>query len=95
VIGRPSTHTYLAIVDNNLLPNCPVTRTDILAAEVVFGPYLGSLKGKTVRKDTDHVHPEYENIPRELMELYQDVTIAGDLMFVNKIAIFICLFPKI
>ncbi len=38
IIGRPSTKTFLSIVDNNLLPNCPVTRGDIIAAERIFGP---------------------------------------------------------
>jgi hypothetical protein len=32
-IGRPSTRAFIKIVDNKLLPNCPITREDILAAE--------------------------------------------------------------
>ena len=48
-IGRPSTSSFIHIVNNNLLPNCPVTKRDILAAEDIFGPDVGSLKGKTVR----------------------------------------------
>jgi hypothetical protein len=47
IIGRPGTRSYLHIINNNLLPNCPVTREDVLAAEDIFGPNLGSLKGKT------------------------------------------------
>jgi hypothetical protein len=49
IIGRPSTCSYIKIVDNNLLSNCPVTCHDILIAEAIFGPDVGSLKGKTVR----------------------------------------------
>jgi hypothetical protein len=48
MIGRPSTHSFLAIVENKLLPNCPVTRWEIAIAEDIFGPNIGSLKGKTV-----------------------------------------------
>jgi hypothetical protein len=44
-IGRPRTKHFLKIVTTNQLPNCPVTRADILAAEHIFGPDVGSLKG--------------------------------------------------
>jgi Reverse transcriptase (RNA-dependent DNA polymerase) len=89
IIGRPSTKTYLSIVDNNLLPDCPVTRDDIIAAERIFGPDVGSLKGKTVRKTSPPVKPEYANIPATIMSRYQQVTLAGDIMFVNKLPFFV------
>jgi hypothetical protein len=47
-IGRPSTRNCMPIVDKNLLVNCPITRADVLAAEDIMGPNLGSLKGKTI-----------------------------------------------
>jgi hypothetical protein len=49
-IGRPSTREFIHIIKNNLLPNCPITHLDMLAAEDIFGPDLGSLKGKTVQR---------------------------------------------
>ena len=48
MIRWPSTCDFLHFVDNNLIPNCPITRQDILAAELIFGPDLSSPKGKTV-----------------------------------------------
>jgi hypothetical protein len=41
MMGRPSTRDFLRYVDNNLLPNCPINRQDILAAEHIFGPDVG------------------------------------------------------
>ena len=49
-IGNPSTRDYLRIIDNRELPNVPVTRKDVLAAEDIFGPNLQALKGKTTRR---------------------------------------------
>jgi hypothetical protein len=45
-VGRPSTKDFLRIVARNQLPNCPITRDDILAVEDIFGLDISSLKGK-------------------------------------------------
>jgi acetolactate synthase regulatory subunit len=89
IIGRPSTRTFLRIVDDNLLPNCPITRKDILAAEHIFGPDMGSLKGKTVRKAAAPVDLRNVDIPASLITQYREVVLAADVMFVNKIPFFV------
>ena len=76
---------YIRIADKNLMPNCPVTCRDILAAEDIFEPNLGSLKGKTVRQQGDAVELKSIGIPMSIMERYQKVTLAADIMMVNKI----------
>jgi hypothetical protein len=58
-IGRPSAYAFLNIVEMNLLKDCPIVRADVLAAEDIFGPNLGSLRGETVRHSGDHARPEY------------------------------------
>jgi hypothetical protein len=85
IIGCPSTRSYLNIVANNLLPNCPVTRDGILAAEDIFGPNLGSLKGKTTRMTPEHVQAQQIDIPINIMTQYKAVTLAVDVMYVNRI----------
>ena len=79
LIGRPSTRQYMSIVDSNLLPNCPVNRKDINAAEDIFGPDIGNLKGKTVRRPTPHIRTKLLDIPMKIMKLYREVTIACDI----------------
>ena len=91
IIGRPSRADYIKIVDGNLIPNCPITSQDIRAAEDIFGPNLGSLKGKTVRRETSHVDIEEVPLPPTILSRYRDVRLCIDIMFVNAIPFFITL----
>ena len=86
IVGFPLLKTYLYNVDNKLIPNCPVTREDIKVAEDIFGPNLAILQGKTVRKSEEHVQTKIEPVPPEILDRYQEVTIAGDVMFVSGVA---------
>jgi hypothetical protein len=69
----------------NQLTNFPVTRADILAAEDIFGPDLGTLKGKTTRSRPVQVRDVVNPIPPTILERYQSVTLCADLMHVNGI----------
>ena len=51
-IGRPSTRVFIKIV----LPGCPVAKQDIMAAEDLFGPDRGNLKGKSMLLPTEGKH---------------------------------------
>jgi hypothetical protein len=88
MIGRPSTRSFISIVEKNLLPNCPVTRRNIAMTEDIFGPDLGSLKGKTVRSAAAAVNVRLVDIPAHIMTHYTHLTLGGDIMFVNKIPFF-------
>ena len=73
-------------MENNLIPNCPVTRRDIVAAEHILGPDVGSLKGKTARRRPLGVGLyNHASIPAGIVEQYQDVIIAVDVLYVNKL----------
>ena len=80
--------SYLKIIENNLLPNCPITQRDIIAAENIFGPDVGALKGKTVRRGAERVEAITVDIPAGIMSHYRDVVLGGDIMFINKIPFF-------
>jgi len=76
----------MKIVEGGMLRNCPVTKADIIAAEDIFGPNLGSLKGKTVRQKNDHVPSHVADVPYQIIKMYKDVSLSFDIMFVNKMA---------
>jgi hypothetical protein len=88
MIGRPSNRTFLKIVENKLLPNCPITRHDISIANAIFGPDVGSLKGKTMRHGAIYVKTTLTNTPVTIMSHYQELVLGGDIMFVHHLPFF-------
>jgi hypothetical protein len=54
-------------------------------AEDIFGPELGSIKGKTVREASDQVRAGgLVPIPATIMAHYRKVILCADVMKVNK-----------
>ena len=49
IIGTPSIKDFKAIVQGNLIKNCPITIDDINLAEKIFGKDIPAIKGKTTR----------------------------------------------
>jgi hypothetical protein len=85
----------MKFVENNLLPNCPITREDIIAAEKTFGPDVGLLKGKTVKHSSTTVNANIVNIPMGIMSQYRNVVIAGDILYISKIPFLITIARKL
>ena len=83
-IGRPSTRDFVHIIRNNLLPNTTITVDDIKRAEKIYGPDLGSLKGKTTRRKSPVVDSS-QTVPPRIKEEHKDVTLTVDILHVNNI----------
>jgi hypothetical protein len=88
IIGLPSTRDFINIVNKNLLPNCTVIAADIKAAEHIYGPDVGILMGKTVRRKADEVLAPVTDVPSSILERYRDVTVSADIMKVNGVSFF-------
>lgn len=85
IIGRPSERQMIDIINKRLIPNCTVTEQDITNAREIFGPDVGSLKGKTVRRKEPHVELRVRPIPDDIMKRHREVVVCFDVMYVNNI----------
>ena len=79
----PSTKTLHEVVTKYMI-DCPVTQHDIKVAEDMFGPNLGSLKGKTTWRKVKHVRSPVDPVPKWILTEHHNVTLAVDIMFINK-----------
>ena len=83
---NPSEKDYKTIVSNNLIPECPITPTDITNARAIFGPDLPSVRGKTVRTRPAPVVGDYVAVPRSLVDANKALPLAADVFFVDGTA---------
>ena len=69
----------------NLIRDNPVTTKDIDLAEQIFGPDIGTVKGKTTRQKPSPVIDQHIEIPEELVSLHEDITLAIDGLTINSL----------
>ena len=84
-VGSPSMNDIRAIIRMNLIKNNPITIKDIELMKKIFGPNVGTIKGKTTRRRPTPVIEDLIDIPRELKMAQQKVTVAIDGMTVNSL----------
>ena len=86
LVGRPELADFIRYLDGNSIPNCPIQRQDAINAHAIFGRDVASLKGKITRQQLQGVLAAVaNNLPKQLMEHYRDITLCIDIMFVNCI----------
>ena len=88
IIMRPGARQMMDVTVSHL-KGSPLTKSDIKAAEDIYGPNLGTLKGKTVARPNPHVPAGVDPVPTSIMSVHHSVTLAIDVMFINKVAFLI------
>ena len=84
-LGTPSLDDLKAMIRMNLINNNSVTTKDINLAARAFGPDVAAIKGKTTRTNPAPAVSNLVEIPDELLETHQDVTISMDGLTVNSL----------
>jgi hypothetical protein len=70
---------------SQLLKDCPVTNDGIKNAHEIFSPDLASIRGKMVWCKLTRVVTDYVAILWALIDVHSRVTVAADVMLVNKV----------
>ena len=74
----------LHAVDNRIIQNCPATREDINMAEVIYGPSVPHLQGKTVRQKVKHVKlVVLSKLLQDIIDKYKRVILCYDPLHIN------------
>ena len=84
-----STKDLLYRIHKRIMTNLLITLYDLKVTNDIFGTSIKSLKVKTVQKSGYRVQLEIERIPARVIHRYKNVTLSDDIMFVNKIRLFI------
>ena len=88
----PSDRGLAHVVGHKLIANCPVRTEGIHTAKRIYGPDLGTLRGKTTRsasnipRRTDVIH-----IPKRLLRAHQNLELYMDGIRANGIAFLTCI----
>ncbi len=94
-LAYPSLKDFKWAVMTNQIANCPITVSDIDAAQVIWGKDVAALKGKTTRQKPLPVQESQFWIPTEFLSLTKHVLMSVDIFFVNKIIFFLTYTRKI
>jgi hypothetical protein len=90
LVGCPELKDFVRYLDGNYLPNCPVTQQDAINAHAIFGRNIGSIKGKTTRRKLQGILGAVSNnLPKESMLHYPDITLCIHIRFVSTIPFFL------
>ena len=88
MIGRPTEREYVSILSSNELKNTSVTVKDAKTALKIYGPEPASLMSNITRRSTTHVNTDIMPLPREILQVYRNVTLCADILFIGQIICF-------
>ena len=89
MVGIPSPRDFKTMLRGGMIRNCPITPEHLKVANSVFGPNVGSISVKTVRRKPDPFMTDYVDVSSEIIERNSWLEVSGEIMFLNKITFLI------
>ena len=83
VLGMPSNADLKTIITMNMIQNNQNTHEDINLAKQTFGKSIGTIKGKTIRKNETFDKTDLIEILEELTYKNRNLELSIDTMYVN------------
>jgi len=80
IIGQPNTQEFIKYMEQNMIPNWPVTKADITRAEDIFGANIGALQGKMVRKRSSCIVTTIHKLTAEIIQHHSKVTLEANII---------------
>ena len=82
----PTDSVLKTMLNNHMIPNCPVTADGVDRATTIYGNDVAILKGKSERK-APHKLPikTIVEVPPDILSLHKNVTLYVDIFFVDKL----------
>ena len=83
-LGCPTLENLKHILRQRIITNCPVTIEDVNVAADIYGPDVGTLKGKSTRPKSVPYKEDYIEIPPEILEKHSDLRLCIDLIYLDR-----------
>jgi Reverse transcriptase (RNA-dependent DNA polymerase) len=84
LIGRPSHATFTKMIRENQLDGCPITVDDANRALKIYGPDVTALRGKTVRRQVEHIPSnQVDPVLTSILKAHGNITLCLDILFVD------------
>ena len=83
-LGWPATSRFIHYINNGHILNCPITEDDVRRSELIYGPPIPILKGKTVRNRPSHIPPiKPIHLPNNIVQQHSQDELDMDHFWVN------------
>ena len=84
-LGTPTSNDLKALIRMNVIRNCNINTEDVNLADKAYGKDVGAVKGKSTRVNPSPITSNLIELPDELVNVQEDMTMSTDGLEVNTV----------